>query len=444
MSHARSPSQYPRRWPRHAALTLLISLSLMAPTSAAAAKPPPAADPAVITTWNQVMVATITQMPPNGAGKANAEAFLWYSFVQAAVYNAVNGITREYELYNWNAKGPKKASPEAAAAAAAHRVLMTYFGTTPEIVASLNGALATSLAGIPDGRSKRQGIHYGQRAADRIIALRADDGRFAPVIYEAAPAPGVWRPTPPANLPFFDPWLGFVDPLVLDSPTRFDPGPPPAIASDLYVTEFEEVRDYGVKDGSLRSPAQTLTALFISDIPIVPIQASLRDLVTRRGLDISDSARLFAAVEMSIADSIVTTWNAKFVYRWWRPITAIQLADDDGNPATTGVPGWTPFLVTPPYAEWPSGLCSVIGAVTTALPRLNGDGLVDLNITSVAAGMGGPPVTRHYDAAGALQQDCIDARVWSGIHFRTADVKAVAIGTQVANWALDHQFAPTH
>lgn len=398
-----------------------------------------AADPAVITAWNAIAVRTIAGPAPMGAGKANPEAFLWYAFVHAAVYNAVVGITGEYELYKWNDPAPTGASPYAAAAAAAHRVLRNYFGGTSTIAASLDADLATSLGRIADGVPKEQGIEYGRRAADRLISLRVDDGRFAPVVFNPPQptAPGVWRPTPPAMAAFFDPWLGQVDPLVLDSLSQFPPSPPPAIASDLYVREFVEVRDYGVKTGSLRNFSQTQTALFFSDIPIGPIQAALRDLVTRRQLDISDSARVFAAVDLSVADSIGTVWNAKLHYGWWRPITAIREADNDGNPATAGVPGWEPLIANPPYPEWPSGLTSVIGALSTSLSRLNADGRVDLNITSTAAA-----VTRHYDDAAVIQRDAIDARVWSGIHFRTADEVSVLIGTQAANWTLDHYFAP--
>jgi hypothetical protein len=426
-----------------ACATLMTIIAVLYARPAAGAQPP-AADPAVIPAWNAIAVSTIAGPSPNGAGKANAEAFLWFAFVQAAVYNAVNGITGEYELYEWNVKAPKGASPQAAAAAAAHGVLMEYFGSSDfanseTIAANLNAALAASLGQIPDGVPKQQGIRYGERAAERLVQLREDDGRFAPVVFDIPPAPGVWRPTPPALAPFFAPWLGQVEPFVLDSPSQFRPGLPPAITSDLYVEEFEEVRDYGVNVGSLRTPAQTETALFFSDTGIGPLQAGLRDLVTRRGLDISDSARLFAAVALSVADTAIAVWDGKFHYGWWRPITAIREADTDGNPNTTGVPGWTPLLVTPPYPDWPSGLCGVIGAVTAALSQLNADGRVDLNLTSVAAG-----VTRHYDIAADIQHDAIDARVFSGIHFRTADEVAIAMGAQVANWALDHHFAPAN
>jgi hypothetical protein len=397
----------------------------------------PAADPAVITDWNATAVATIV----TDAGKANAEAFLWYAFEQAAVYNAVVGITGRYELYKWNNLGPKGASPEAAAAAAAHRVLLTYF---PASQARLDTDLAASLAAIPDGPAKRKGVRYGKRAADRIIKLRVDDGRFAEITFDMPLAPGVWRPTPPGFAPFFDPWLAKVRPMLLRSPRQFRPAGPPALSSDKYKEDFDEVRDYGVKTGSLRTPEQTETALFFSDIGIVPFQVSLRDLVTRRHMNISDSARLFAAVDMSIADAIIASWDGKLHFGFWRPVTAIQLADDDGNPETNAVPNWESLVAAPPYPDYPSGLTPVVGAISRSLSRLLGHGRVDLNITSAAAGLPGPPLMRHYKFADDLNHDVVDARVWSGIHFRTADVVGNRMGKKVSNWALNHYFQRTH
>jgi len=440
MRHASSATSNRRRWAARAGFALLGIATLLGPGPAAGAQPPAAANPAVITTWNEVAVRAIAGPTPHGAGKANAEGFLWFSFVQAAVYNAVNGITGEYDLYRWNARAPKGASPQAAAAAAAHRVLMTYFGANATTAADLDAAYATSLAQIPDGVSKAQGIRYGERAAQRLIRMRANDGRNAPIVFNVPqPTPaGVWRPTPPAGAPFLAPWLSQVDPLMLDSLSQFRPGPPPAIGSDLYRREFEEVRDSGVKLGSSRTAAQTQSALFFFDIAVGPLQAALRDQVTRHGLNISDSARLFAAVDLSLADSVDAVWDAKFHYGWWRPITAIREADNDGDPNTAGVPLWEPFLPTPPYPEWPSGLNSVVAAASTVLSRLNPGGHVDLYITSAGAGE-----TRHYDNATAMQQEAVNARIWSGIHFRTSDEVGRTIGIEVANWALDHYFAPT-
>ena len=425
---------------RRAVATALLGAMLLGPTPAAGARPEPAADAGVIAAWNEIAVNTITKPVAQGGRGANAEAFVWYAFVHAAMYNAVVGITHEYDLYRWHVRGPAIASPQAAAAVAAHDVLMEYFGANAAIAASLDASLQSSLAQIPDGVSETLGIRYGERAADRLIELRVNDGRFAPVVFSPPqpPAPGVWRPTPPANAPFFDPWMGQVEPLLLDTASQFRPGPPPAIGSDLYVAEFNEVRDYGSKTSTVRTTEQTQLALFVNDIPVIPIQAALRDLVDRRDLDISDSARLFAAVDMSIADAIIATWDGKLVYGWWRPITAIREADTDGNPATVGVPGWEPLINTPPYPDWPSGLSGVVGAISATLSRLNAGGRVDLTIHSPATG-----ITRHYDDGDDLQQDVIHARVWSGIHFHTADVVGAAMGVEVGNWALDHYFAPS-
>jgi hypothetical protein len=191
----------------------------------------------------------------------------------------------------------------------------------------------------------------------------------------------------------------------------------------------------GSKTSTQRTAAQTETALYISGIPIVPLQAGLRDLVTRRGMDISESARLFAAVDMSIADGAGASWDSKFHFGLWRPITAIRLAAEDGNPATEADPTWEPMLASPPYPDYTSGLNSVIGAATQALTRVLGTDRIDLYMTSPATN-----TTRHYQSAGALRQDAVDARVWSGLHFRFADVDGLTGGTQVADWALDSYF----
>ena len=148
---------------------------------------------------------------------------------------------------------------------------------------------------------------------------------------------------------------------------------------------------------------------------------------------------MFAGVDLSLADAIGTVWHAKHTYGWWRPITAIREADTDGDPTTAGVPGWEPLIVTPPYPEWPSGLNVVMATASTAVQRLNGDGRLDLTITSAAAGQ-----TRHYEDPAVIQQDAVNARVWSGIHFRGADEASRTIGIDVANWTLDHFFAPTN
>jgi hypothetical protein len=412
----------------------LLATSIGSVGKVGAAGPPPrdAADPQVISDWNAVAFETIIV----DAGKANAEAFMWFAFEQAAVYNAVVGITRQYELYNWNARGPRGASPQAAAAVAAHDVLLEYF---PASQGRLDTALAESLAEVPDGPQEDQGIRYGERAADRLIELREDDGRNAPITFDIPPAPGVWRPTPPAFAPFFDPWMAQMEPLLLDSPSQFRPGPPPALTSATYTEDFNEVKDVGSLTSTVRTAEQTATARFIAPSTFPLVSSSLQDLAARYQMDISDSARLFAAVSMSAADGAMTAWDAKLEFGYWRPVTAIQLADTDGNPATDPDPAWLPLIANPPYPEYTSGLTTFMGAVTrvlTGVLDLGGD-RIDVNITVMG-------VTRHYEFASQLNQDAIDARVWSGIHFRTADVVGNQVGAQVGDWALDNYFQPTH
>ena len=411
---------------------LATSVGTVGSVGAAGSPPRGAADPQVISDWNAVAYDTIVV----DAGKQNAEAFMWFGFAQAAVYNAVVGITRQYELYNWNSRGPRGASPQAAAAVAAHDVLLEYF---PASQGRLDLALAASLAEVPDGPPKDQGIRYGERAADRLIELREDDGRNAPITFDVPPAPGVWRPTPPAFASFFDPWMAQLEPLLLDSPSQFRPGPPPALTSATYTEDFNEVKDLGSSTSTVRTLEQTATARFIALSVFQLVSSSLQDLAARYELDISDSARLFAAVDMSAADGLIASWDAKLEFGFWRPITAIREADTDGNPETAPDPEWLPLLATPPYPDYTSGLTTIMGAATRALTGVHdlGGDRIDVNITVMG-------VTRHYETASQLQQEGIDARVWSGIHFRTADVVGNEAGIEVGDWALDNYFQPTH
>lgn len=419
MRSTASTDSPPRRRTRRGAPALLLSLSLVVVSPAAAAPQPAADDPGVITTWNAIAVATI---PPNPA------AFLNYAFVHLAMYNAVVGITGEYEQYQWSSPAPHNASPEAAAAAAAHRVLVAYF---PAAQATLDAHLAASLALVPDGGPKDKGIGYGLRAADQIIALRAGDGRGAMVTIPPAVEAGDW-----SGPVFAVPWLGGVRPLALESLTQFDPGAPPAIGSDLYRAELAEVRSVGAAGatGGARTADQEATARYFAAIPFGPMEEGLRAVATNQALDISDSARLFAATNTVVADAIGTAWNAKLRYLWWRPIQAIREVFDDGDAATVKDETWNSLLPAPPYPEWPSGLCSVIGAITASLQHLTGG--VNLTMGTGAVGY------RTWTSKATLDATAVDARVWSGIHFRTSDVVAIGIGNASATYILGRYFAP--
>jgi len=427
------PTHPPVRLRGRGVLAAFLGTALLAAgMTGTAAAAHPAADPSVITDWNATAVQTIVV----DAAINNATTFHWFALEQAAVYNAVEGITGKYELYRWHAHASRGASPEAAAAAAAHRILSNYF---PASQVNLDAAYATSLLKIADGKGKDRGIAFGERAAARIIKLRLNDGWNAPIAFTEPPAPGVWRPTLPAFAPMLAPWLGDVRPLLLRTAHQYSPPGPPAMTSNQYTREFNEVKDLGSLNSLSRTPLQTETAKFISAIPIAPLQASFRDLVTRHHLDISKSARLFAAVDMSIADAIGVVWYSKLHFAFWRPITAIQLADTDGNPATVADPTWVPLIATPPYPEYGSGFNSVVGSATRALTRVLGTSRIDLYISSPAT-----MTTRHYEWASQLTSDGVNGRIWSGLHFRAADEDSLVMARKVAGFALDHYFQPRH
>jgi hypothetical protein len=307
----------------------------------------------------------------------------------------------------------------------------------PYAQSSLDTALATSLAGIPDGPAETNGVAFGERVASKVIALRTNDGRNAPVLFTKPPAPGVWRPTPPGFLPMAVPWLGGVTPLLVRSATQFAPPPPPALTSSRYTRDFNEVKAVGSATSTARTADQTATAMFFSGNAFVQFNAALRDQAAKRGLDIVQAARMFAAVDMTVADAFITTWRAKLLYGIWRPSTAIQLAGTDGNPATAADPGWTPLLANPNYPDYVSGYNAFAASFSGALQGLFGRHL-DLALTSMAA----PGVTRSYDSGAALRGDVVNARVWLGIHFRSADAAARDLGVSLASWTLDHYFQP--
>jgi hypothetical protein len=412
--------------------TAFVLLASLVGAPQATAAPVALGDPTVIPSWNALAVQTFL----GDTTKAPQEAFLYRGFVEAAVYNAVVGIDGRYRPYRFHARSPRGASDQAAAVAAAHRVIVEY---SPYATTSLDAAYAASLSVIPDGQAKTDGIAFGELAARTLINQRIGDGRNAPILFTQPPGPGVWRPTPPALLSMAVPWMGFVKPLLIDSGAQFGlPGPPPALGSPRYTRDFLEVKNLGSAGSATRTSEQTATALFFSGGAVQQYDAALADQVTVRDLDIVETARMFAAVDMTLADTEISVWRAKYVYGFWRPISAIQLAATDGNPKTIEDTNWTPLLTTPPYPDYVSGYSGITGAFTGALADVLRTRHLELTLISTAV----PGVLRTYDSGRALRQDVISARVWLGIHFRFADTAGVAMGAQVADWALEHYFQP--
>jgi hypothetical protein len=421
-----SPSAVRRR------VAVATAAVMLVPIGAAPAHGARAVEPAtVISEWNAIAVATVLGDPL----KVPQEAFLYLGFVHAAMYDAVTGVHPRYQSYRRHGPPSHGASAEAAAATAAHEILETY---SPYAQTALDDALAVSLARVPDAAARSAGVAYGERVARDLIALRTDDGRNAPAAYTRTPAPGVWRPTPPANLPMAVPWLGGVTPLLARSAAQFAPPAPPSLTSRRYTRDFAEVKALGSAASPTRTAGQTAIATFFSGNAVLQVNTALRDQAAVRGPDIVDAARMFAAVEMAVADALIVAWKAKLRYGYWRPITAIQLADTDGNPATTADPAWTPLLTTPNYPDYVSGYTVVIAAFSRALEHVVGPRL-NVTLTSTAV----PGAVRHYQSGAALRAEVVDARIWLGIHFRTADTAARTMGVSLADWASGHYFRPT-
>ncbi len=365
------------------------------------------------------------------ARPAPPESFVWEAYVSTAVYNAVVGVEGRFAPYRWDGRAPRTASSAAAAASAAHHVLRHHF---PGAARRLDTALAGTLARIPDGRAENEGVAFGKRAAARILDLRRDDGRGASVPFPARPRPGVWRPTPPGHAPFSNAWIGRLRPLLMDSPQQFRPGPPPSMRSQRYARDLAELVAYGGRTGSQRTPGQTDTARFFVALEL---QEALGDHALRHGFDIAETARLYAAANTSQVDSVIAAWDAKLHYGTWRPVTAIREADTDGNPATRPDRTWEPLLVTPAHPDYLSGHATMGGALMRTLTGLFGTPEVDLRIRSDVTG-----TTRHYRYAHEYVRDVVDARVWGGIHTRTADEAGAATGRHLAAWALRKHFRP--
>jgi hypothetical protein len=234
------------------------------------------------------------------------------------------------------------------------------------------------------------------------------------------------------------PWLGFVEPLLLDSPTQIPLPGPDGLDTTAYAQDLAEVRAYGAAEGSSRSAEQTDTALFWNANVVLQYQVALRDQVTRRDLDILESARAFVVMNTAGADALIACWRAKYDYAYWRPITAIRMADTDGNDATEPDPDWTPLVQNPPYPEYASGHACVTGAATDAFGSLFGEDSIDLNVSSSVTG-----TSRHYDTTDALDEETMNARIWLGIHFRRAMIDGNQLGHDVADWGITHYFQPT-
>ncbi len=363
-----------------------------------------------------------------------------------AIHDAVQAYQHRFKTYNAPIPGAS-GSMVAAVAKAAHDVLVSRFqipAPMPALIALVDTAYANYLIskGLP---VNDPGVAVGEQAALNAILNRANDGAFPanPEIFIGSTEVGQWRPTPPLLLPMAAPWMGNVTPFVQkDTEGQLHEPPPPHLTSGKYTRDYNEVKAMGRRTGSSRTPEQTTFARFYSGNFIIILQGVLRTVSLARLTDIGDSARLFAQANMSGADSLINVWNNKRLYNVWRPSTAINEGDNDGNPRTAGDAAWLPLIDNPPYPDYTSGANGVTGATMRALENFFGDDVWTFIATTNALENGQPIAPRTYHSFSAMADDVVEARILLGIHFRFADEVARRQGKQSADQVFAHSLQP--
>ena len=404
----------------------LITAALIALSASASAR----AD--AVTDWNvhavNALVGTAAQSP--------TVSTIHLAMVHGAVYDAVNSIDERYEPYLVDVRARRWYSKDAAAATAAYRVLTSL---VPAQQPTLGPLYDASLAAIPAGRAKDGGIAVGEVAAAAMIAARTNDGRFGAYRFPVPATPqdpwpaARWRPVLPAFGNDPGAWVKDVKPFLVRDVGRYRSHAPDPLSSRHYARELNEVRTVGALDSATRTADQTDQARFWAEGP-QPWTRFARQLSASHGLRTIENARMFAMLYTAGADTLIAVWHSKAHWLFWRPVTAIREADRDGNPGTTADPAWLPLINTPPYPDQPSGLAAVSAAMAEALEEVFGR-RERFSTTSVSSG-----TTRSYRSFDEAVDEIIDARVYSGIHFRKADEDGKEVGTDVARDGLRRHF----
>lgn len=391
---------------------------------------PLAARADVVTDWNMTAIRAA-----QASGQPNPMFARNMAMVHAAIYDAINAIDRRHTAYAVDTKAKPGASIDAAAAAAAYGVLIKLYWTqTPAFDVALEG----SLAAIPDGPARADGMAIGNEVAETLMALRKDDRSNATVTYTPKSDPGVYQLTPPAFAPAVLPHWGGVTPFLLKRGDQFELAGPPALNSAEFAKDLNEVKTVGVKNSSTRTRDQTDAARLWIASPIVTDNEAARQLSTHKGLSVVENARLFALLNMAGADAAIACWQAKYRYNYWRPVTAIRNADSTGNSGITADPVWEPLLPTPAHPEYPSGRTAYTSATARVLQEIFGDE-VSFSLTNPAV-----KVTRTYHSLAQMGQEVEDARVWGGMHYRTAVAHGSELGRNVADYGLKNHLRPLH
>ena len=354
------------------------------------------------------------------------------AILHVSIYDAVNGIDRRHEPYLVPSAVPASASREAAASAAAHGTLVNLF---PAAVSSFDALHAAILAGIPNGPQKTAGIAWGEFVANQILAARANDGSDAIVPPPGGSGPGVWVPTPPAFRPYLLPQWGFVVPFGMSSSSQFRPPGPPSLDSQRYAADYDEVKELGAEVGSTRTEEQTEIALFWADgagteTPPGHWNSIAQIIAAAQGNTLEENARLFALLNIAMGDAAICAWDAKYIFHFWRPVTAIAFAEPEL--------GWMSFIVTPPFPDYVSGHSTFSGAAATVLPLFYGT--EDLPFTTGSDSL--PGVYRSFLTCLDAAEEAAASRLYGGIHFRSANEDGLQAGISIGEWTDSHYLRP--
>jgi hypothetical protein len=385
--------------------------------------------------WN--VIAGQASATATAAGRPNAFSVIDFAMVHVAIHDAVQAYEGRFKPY-YSEIPDASGSPIAAISKAAHDVLVNRFPAQTE---SLDDIYSQYLADH-DLNEDDPGVTVGENAAAGIITLRQNDGSFPPNPdpFLGGTDPGEWRPTFPAFAPGLMPWLGAVKTFAIDNTDFCHPGPPPALSSGTYTKDYNEVKELGSKTSTLRTDEQTDMANFWSESSILIWLRGLRPIAEANLNNLGDTARLFALNYLANADALICSWESKYSFVFWRPITAIREGDNDGNPQTVGDSGWLPLLVTPPYPDYTSGANNISGSTTRILQRFFDTNHMDFTLDSTF------PATidkeRKFSKFSDAAAEVVEARILEGIHFRSADKVGRKQGRKIADYIFENFLIP--
>lgn len=383
----------------------------------------------VVADWDAVSLNTIVTVglkPPSSAP-------IFFAYVDGAVYDAVNSITREHHGLAVTVDAPRRASVDAAVVASAHDILVHYF---PAQAPTLNAAESASLGAIAYSPEKTEGIEVGQAVAAQWIALRANDGLEAPIQFVWGHGPGIWEPVPPFPPPA-TPWMASFKPFTYENASDFLSSitPPLPLASREWADDYNLTKAYGALNGSARTPKETEIGLFWTDFPAAIFSRAMRSLISENKLDTAESARLAAMQYVSLADSLIACFNGKYHYAFWRPYTAIHDSDTSINPDTVPDPNWLPLAVTPGHPEYPAAHGCATESVAVAIRTFFHKDKVHYEATSNVTN-----TVHDFRRLSDLVDEVDRARIYGGMHFHHSVLQGNVMGRTVTCHALESHF----